>query len=64
MKLTGNQCPRTWIAQDMSDAIRARPWLKTMEFSTMQLAGLDASLLFLPGTGGGFNGSNLSLQIN
>lgn len=30
----------------------------------MQLAGLNASLLFLPDTGGGFNCPNLSLEIN
>jgi hypothetical protein len=63
MKLTGNQCPRTRVAQDMSDAVRVRPWLETVEFPTVQLAGLNASLLFLPGTGG-YNDSNLSLQID
>ena len=64
MKLTSNQSPRTWVAQDMSDAVRVRPWFETMEFPTVQLAGLNASLLFVPGTGGGFNCSNLSLEMN
>lgn len=63
MKLTSNQSPRTWVAQDMSDAVRVRPWFKTMEFLTVQLAGLNASLLFLPATGG-CNCSNLSLEMN